>query len=242
MNNSVSRRDLLKQIGFGAAALAAAPLTKLMAANEAPPAEGPKGFVLPPLPYAYDALEPHLDAQTMELHHAKHHRTYVTNLNNALKDHPDLLAKPVEQLLRDLASLPATVRTGVRNQGGGHYNHLLFWTCMKPKGGGDPTGKLADAITKKFGSVAAFKEQFSTAATKHFGSGWAWLVKDKDTALSIVTSANQDSPVSDGFIPLLGVDVWEHAYYLKFQNRRAEFVAAWWNVVNWDAVNMGFER
>jgi Fe-Mn family superoxide dismutase len=242
MNPSLSRRDLLKQIGIGAAALAAQPLTKLIAANEPPTADGPKGFALPPLPYAYDALEPHLDAQTMQIHHGKHHQAYVTNLNAALKDHPDLLAKPIEQLLRELATLPATVRTAVRNQGGGHYNHLLFWTCMKPKGGGEPAGKLAEAITGKFGSFAVFKEQFSTAAVKHFGSGWAWLVKDKDGALSIVTSANQDSPVSDGFIPLLGIDVWEHAYYLKFQNRRAEFVAAWWNVVNWDAVNLGFER
>jgi Fe-Mn family superoxide dismutase len=243
MNKSLSRRDLLKQIGIGAAAFAAQPLTKLVAANEPPPAtDGPRGFRLPPLPYAYDALEPHLDAQTMQIHHGKHHQAYVTNLNAALKDHADLLAKPIEQLLRELATLPATVRTAVRNHGGGHYNHLLFWTIMKPNGGGEPTGKLADALAGKFGSFAAFKVQFSTAATKHFGSGWAWLVKDKEGALSIVTSANQDSPVTDGLIPLLGLDVWEHAYYLKFQNRRAEFVAAWWNVVNWDAVTMGFER
>jgi Fe-Mn family superoxide dismutase len=241
-NKSLSRRDLLKQIGIGAAALAAQPLTKFVSAAEPPATDGPTGFRLPPLPYAYDALEPHLDAETMRLHHGKHHQAYVTNLNAALKDHPDLLAKPIEQLLRDLPTLPATVRTAVRNHGGGHYNHMLFWTCMKPNGGGEPTGKLATAIAGQFGSFAAFKEQFNTAATKQFGSGWAWLVKDTAGALKITTTGNQDSPVTDGLVPLLGLDVWEHAYYLRFQNRRAEFVAAWWNVVNWDAVNLGFER
>jgi len=242
MNKSLSRRKLLKQIGIGAAALAGQPLTKLIAAGQTTATDVPGGFVLPPLPYAYDALEPHLDAETMRIHHGKHHQTYVNNLNAALKDHTDLLRKPVEQLLRDLSRVPETVRTAVRNHGGGHYNHLLFWTCMSPKGGGEPTGELAAAIGKGFGSITGFKEQFATAAVKHFGSGWAWLVKDKKGALSIVTTADQDSPVSNGFVPLLCVDVWEHAYYLKFQNRRADYVAAWWNVVNWDAVNLGFER
>ena len=239
----VSRRALLKQFGLGVAAFATGPLTKLMAANDPAPAPaGPQGFVLPPLPYAYDALEPHFDAATMRVHHDRHHQAYVANLNAALRDHPDLLRQPVERLLRELPTLPAPVRPAVRNHGGGHHNHLLFWTCLKPKGGGEPTGKLADALAGTFGSFAKFQEQFRTAATKHFGSGWAWLVKDKTGALAVTTTANQDSPVTDGAVPLLGLDLWEHAYYLQYQNRRADFVAAWWNVVNWDAVAMGLDR
>ncbi len=232
---------MLRHLGLGAASLAARPLARLTAAAGAAE-ERSRGFLLPPLPYAYDALEPHLDARTMEIHHSKHHQAYVTNLNIALKNHRDLLAKPIEQLLRDLDTLPEALRTHVRNFGGGHHNHLLFWTCMKPNGGGEPTGALADAIAKKFGGFTGFKEQFTVSATKHFGSGWTWLVKDHAGNLSIITTANQDSPLSLGLTPLLALDLWEHAYYLKCQNRRAEFVLAWWNVINWNAVNLGWER
>jgi Fe-Mn family superoxide dismutase len=242
MSRPVTRRSLLKNLGFGIAALASRPFDNALAAAEQVIPQPPTGFALPPLPYAYNALEPHLDARTLELHHGKYHQAYVTNLNAALKDHPDLLAKPVEQLLRDLPTLPANVRTAVRHHGGGHYNHLLFWTCLKPKGGGEPTGKLAAAIQKKFGGFGPFQERLTTAAVKHFGSGWAWLVKTKEGELAVTTTANQDSPVTDGSTPLLVVDVWEHAYYLKFQNRRADYLAAWWNVVNWDAVALGFAR
>lgn len=232
---------MFRHLGLGVASLAARPLARLTEAAGTIE-EGPRGFSLPPLPYAYDALEPHLDARTMEIHHKKHHQTYVNNLNAALKNHPDLLGKSVEQLLSDLDAIPEAVRIAVRNNGGGHYNHLLFWTCMTPRVVAEPTGPLADAITKKFGSFTGFKEQFTTAAVKHFGSGWTWLVKDHADELSITTTANQDSPVSLGLTPLLALDVWEHAYYLKFQNRRAEFIAAWWNVVNWNAVTLGVER
>jgi len=195
----------------------------------------PKGYVLPPLPYPAEALEPHIDSKTMEIHHGKHHATYITNVNKALEAHPGLAAKPVEALLKDLAAVPEAIRTVVRNHGGGHFNHSLFWTSMKPKGGGEPAGDLAAGIRGAFGSFAQFKEKYSEAAVKVFGSGWAWLVK-KDGKLEIQPTANQDSPISTGAVPLLGIDVWEHAYYLKYQNRRAEYIAAWWNVVNWDEV------
>jgi len=242
MHERVTRRNLLRHLGLGLAAFTARPLNRVMAAAGETLDYGPDGFTLPPLPYACDALEPHLDARTMEIHHGKHHQAYVNSLNAALKDHPNLLGKPVEQLLKDLDNVPEKVRTAVRNFGGGHYNHMLYWTCMKPNGGGEPTGELAKAIKKKFGRFAEFKEQFSAVAVKQFGSGWAWLVKNRNGSLSIVPTSNQDNPISAGQIPLLTVDVWEHAYYLKYQNRRAEFVAAWWNVVNWDAVAMGFAR
>jgi superoxide dismutase, Fe-Mn family len=234
MNNLVSRRDMLKQLGLGAAALAAGPL--LAAQNEPPVATG---FTLPKLPYAYDALEPHIDARTMEIHYTKHHQAYVDNLNKALKDYPALQAKSVEDLLKNLASVPESIRTAVRNNGGGHLNHSLFWVWMSPAGG-EPTGAFADALAKKFGSVADFKKQFADAGMKRFGSGWAWLVRSKTGELQIVSTANQDSPVSDGQTPLLGVDVWEHAYYLKYQNRRADYLASWWNVVNWKDVSAAF--
>jgi Fe-Mn family superoxide dismutase len=173
----------------------------------------------------------------MEIHYTKHHQAYLDNLNKALKDQPALQAKSLEDLLKDLASVPEGIRTTVRNNGGGHYNHSLFWTWMSPTGGGDPKGPLADALVKKFGGIAEFKKQFADAAMKRFGSGWAWLVRTKAGDLEITSTANQDSPVFEGHTPLLGVDVWEHAYYLKYQNRRADYLAAWWNVVNWDAVN-----
>jgi Fe-Mn family superoxide dismutase len=173
----------------------------------------------------------------MEIHYTKHHQAYVTNLNKALEAHPELRAKTVEELLTGLNSLPESIRTAVRNNGGGHANHTLFWSWMKPNGGGEPIGPLAAAITKQFGSFAKFKEQFAEAAMKQFGSGWAWLCQDKTGKLAILSTANQDSPLMDGQAPLLGLDVWEHAYYLKFQNRRTDYITTWWNVVNWDAVS-----
>jgi superoxide dismutase, Fe-Mn family len=191
---------------------------------------------LPSLPYAFDALEPHIDAQTMQIHHGKHHQAYINNLNTALEAHPDLQAKSVEDLIKDLNALPEAIRTAVRNNGGGHANHSLFWTLLAPNAGGAPTGKAADAITGAFGSFDAFKEQFAKAATTRFGSGWAWLVWSSGK-LAIESTANQDSPFMEGKKPILGLDVWEHAYYLKYQNRRPDYIAAFWNVVNWDTVN-----
>jgi len=188
------------------------------------------------LPYAYDALEPHIDARTMEIHHGKHHQAYITNVNAALESHPDLLKKPVEELVAGLNTLPEAVRTAVRNNGGGHANHSLFWTVMGPSKGGEPAGALGKAIAAAFGDFAAFKDAFSKAAMGRFGSGWAWLVTDKAGKLQVVSTANQDSPLTDGAKPVLGLDVWEHAYYLNYQNRRVDYVAAWWNVVNWDEV------
>ena len=189
-------------------------------------------FQLPPLPYAFDALEPHIDAKTMEIHHDKHHGAYVTNLNAALEKYPNLQNKTIEALLREINSVPDEIRTAVRNNGGGHMNHSMFWQIMAPKAGGEPSGALADVINKSFGSFAAFKEQFAKAAMGRFGSGWAWLINNGGK-LSIESTANQDQPIMDGKIAILGVDVWEHAYYLKYQNRRADYLAAWWNVVNW---------
>ena len=191
---------------------------------------------LPPLPYPSNALEPHIDAQTMEIHHGKHHNAYVTNLNAALDKAPELADKPLEDLLRDLASVPDAIRTAVRNNGGGHFNHSQFWQTMGPNAGGAPTGKLADAINTAFGSFDAFKEQFQAAGVGRFGSGWVWLINDGGT-LSITSTPNQDNPIMDGKpAPILGNDVWEHAYYLKYQNRRPDYLKAWWNVVNWEAV------
>ncbi len=193
-------------------------------------------FELPKLPYAYDALEPHIDARTMEIHHSKHHAAYVTNLNKALEGKADLQAKSVEALLANLNAVPEAIRTAVRNNGGGVANHSMFWKMMAPKAGGDPKGEVAKAIDKSFGSFQAFKDQFAQAGLGRFGSGWAWLIADKAGALKIISTANQDTPISDGQKPILGIDVWEHAYYLKYQNRRADYIAAWWNVVNWDEV------
>ena len=192
-------------------------------------------FELPPLPYAKDALEPHIDAMTMEIHHDKHHAAYTTNLNNALANHADLQAKSIEALLADLNSIPEDIRTAVRNNGGGYANHNMFWETIGPNAGGAPSGALGDAINKAFGSFDAFKEQFAKAATTRFGSGWAWLVADAN-GLSITSTPNQDTPLMEGKTPILGLDVWEHAYYLKYQNRRPEYIGAFWNVVNWNAV------
>lgn len=193
-------------------------------------------FELPALPYATNALEPHIDARTMEIHHGKHHNAYVTNLNKALESYPDLQSKSIEELLTSLDSLPEAIRGAVRNNGGGHYNHSMFWQIMGPGKGGEPTGELADAINSAFGSFAAFKEKFAAAGASRFGSGWAWLIADKGGALSITSTANQDNPISEGKTAILGVDVWEHAYYLNYQNRRPDYIAAWWNTVNWDEV------
>jgi Fe-Mn family superoxide dismutase len=192
-------------------------------------------FELPKLPYAYNALEPHIDARTMEIHHTKHHQAYINNLNKALEGHADLQNKSLEDLLKNISSVPENIRTAVQNNGGGHHNHSLFWEIMGPGKGGEPTGDLANAINSAFGSFSAFKEKFTAAATGRFGSGWAWLVSDHGK-LDIISTANQDSPLMQGKTPLLGLDVWEHAYYLNYQNRRPDYVAAWWNVVNWDEV------
>jgi Fe-Mn family superoxide dismutase len=196
---------------------------------------------LPPLPYDYTALEPHIDEQTMRIHHDKHHATYVNNLNGALEKHPDLQKKSIEDLLRGINSVPEDIRTVVRNNGGGHANHTMFWEIMGPKGSGQPTGAIADAIKAAFGGFDQFKEQFAKAGVGRFGSGWAWLI-DAAGKLVIESSANQDSPLMEGKKPILGLDVWEHAYYLKYQNRRPDYIAAWWNVVNWDAVNKRFAK
>ena len=191
---------------------------------------------LPALPYAPDALEPHIDAQTMQIHHGKHHQTYVTNLNGALDKHPELHAKSLDDLIRSVNSVPEDIRTAVRNNGGGHWNHSLFWKLMAPKAGGAPSGAVADAINSSFGSFDKFKEQFQAAGLGRFGSGWAWLV-ESGGKLEITSTPNQDNPLMDGKKAVLGVDVWEHAYYLKYQNRRADYLGAWWNVVNWAEVN-----
>ena len=191
---------------------------------------------LPPLPYDYNALEPHVDEQTMQIHHTKHHQTYVTKLNGALEKHPELAGKSVDDLIADLASVPDDIRTAVRNNGGGHANHTLFWQVMKPNGGGAPTGKVAAAIDTAFGSFDTFKEQFAAAGAGRFGSGWVWLVSTGGV-FSIQSSPNQDSPMMDGKTAILGLDVWEHAYYLKYQNRRPDYIAAWFNTINWDEVN-----
>lgn len=195
---------------------------------------------LPALPYDFGALEPHIDAQTMQIHHDKHHQAYVNNLNAALDKHPEWHNKSLEELLRGINSVPEDIRTAVRNNAGGHHNHSLFWTIMGPKAGGEPSGKLADAIDKALGGFAKFKEAVTTAATTRFGSGWAWLAVSGGK-LEVFSTANQDSPLMDGKIPLLGLDVWEHAYYLKYQNRRPDYVTAWWNVVNWPEVGRRFD-
>ncbi len=195
---------------------------------------------LPKLPYPFDALEPHIDAKTMEIHHGKHHQAYVNNLNAALDKHPELHKKSLSDLLAGINSVPEDIRNAVRNNGGGHSNHTMFWQIMAPKAGGEPSGKLADAIKSAFGDFAKFKEQFAAAGTGRFGSGWAWLIA-KGGKVSIESSPNQDSPIMDGKTAILGLDVWEHAYYLKYQNRRPDYITAWWNVVNWPEVTKRFE-
>jgi Fe-Mn family superoxide dismutase len=197
-------------------------------------------FTLPPLPYAFDALEPHIDKMTMEIHHGKHHNAYVTNLNKALESAPDLANAALEDLLaHNCARVPEGIRTAVRNNGGGHHNHSIFWQLMGANAGGAPVGELAQAINSTFGSFDSFKQKFTAAAIGRFGSGWAWLVKDGGK-LDIYSTANQDSPIMEGKLPVLGLDVWEHAYYLKYQNRRPDYVGAWWNVVNWNEAEKRF--
>lgn len=198
-------------------------------------------YTLPDLPYEYDALEPFIDAETMHLHHDKHHNTYVTNLNAAIEKYPELADKTVEELISDMDSIPADIQTAVRNNGGGHANHSFFWEILAPNAGGEPTGKIKDAIDKAFGSYDNFKEKFTKAATTRFGSGWAWLVTDKDGNVSVESTPNQDSPLMDGLTPVLGLDVWEHAYYLKYKNVRPDYIKAFFNLINWDAVNKAYE-
>lgn len=224
----ITRRDALKIIGAGVA-VAGLGLSKTIAAEAA--ASPGLGWELPKLSYAYAALEPHIDARTMEIHHTKHHQAYITNAKNLLKDHPALLARGPEALVRDLAGVPEALRTGIRNNAGGHVNHSFFWPLLAP-GGGAPAGALGEAVAAAFGSMDGLKKQFADAAMKRFGSGWAWLSLKGDK-LTIHSTANQDSPLSDGLTPVLGLDVWEHAYYLHYQNRRADYVAAFWNVLNW---------
>ena len=199
-------------------------------------------YEVPPLPYAYNALEPHIDEQTMKLHHDKHHAAYVAKLNGAVEKHPDLQKKSPEELIRNLNALPDDIRGVVRNNGGGHVNHTMFWEIMGPGKGGNPTGAIGDAINKTFGSFDAFKEKFEAAGVNQFGSGWAWLVRTKSGDFQIKSTPNQDNPISNAEYPVLGNDVWEHAYYLKYQNRRPDYLKAWWSVVNWDEVNKRLAR
>jgi superoxide dismutase, Fe-Mn family len=193
-------------------------------------------YTLPQLAYPYNALEPHIDAKTMEIHHTKHHQAYINNVNNAIKGKADLESKSIEDLISNMNAIPEDIRNVVRNNGGGHANHTFFWTIIGPKAGGAPAGKIAEAINKEFGSFDAFKEKFAAAATTRFGSGWAWLSLTKEGKLEVASTANQDSPIMEGKTPLLGIDVWEHAYYLNYQNRRPDYIAAFWNVVNWQEV------
>ena len=238
---SVTRREALKSMGAGAAALGLVTLGVSSVAAPAPRSgrQTAQPFTLPKLDYAYDALEPHIDAKTMEIHHAKHHQAYINNANNALKDQPTLAKKSAEEMVRSLSSLPAAVRTALQNNVGGHLNHAHFWKVIGPKGGGAPRAELAAAINKSFGSFDKFKTDFAAAATSRFGSGWAWLTS-QDGKLAISSTANQDTPLSSGATPLLGLDVWEHAYYLKYQNRRPDYITAFWNVVQWDRVAANF--
>jgi superoxide dismutase, Fe-Mn family len=198
-------------------------------------------FTLPPLPYDYKALEPYIDAQTMQLHHDKHHAAYVTNLNKALEKHPELKDKSLEELVKTPDQIPEDIRVVVRNNGGGHYNHSMFWSIMSPKGGGKPKGKLAAAIDSRFGNFEKFQQAFEAAGASRFGSGWVWLVKTAQGKLEIITTPNQDTPLGEGAFPVMGNDMWEHAYYLKYQNRRPEYLKAWWNVVNWPEIGKRFE-
>jgi superoxide dismutase, Fe-Mn family len=239
----ITRRDALRTALAGS--LLAVPFFRTMAQDSPAPAATPDigtgPFTLPPLPYGYDALEPYIDTRTMQIHHDKHHAGYVKKLNGAAATHPELGSKSPEELLKNLDAVPEDVRKLVRNNAGGDYNHTLFWQMLKPKGGGEPTGALGDAITKKFSTFAAFKEQFTKEATDVFGSGWAWLVLD-GKELAIESTPNQDSPISGGKTPLLGLDVWEHSYYLKHQNKRPDYIEAWWNVVNWDFAGQRFQQ
>jgi len=237
----MTRRDALKKTALTAAMVSVAALPAAINAQPAAPAAPAGPFKLPALPYAFDALEPHIDAKTMEIHHDRHHAGYVANLNKAVSGDADLAKTSLEELLRQLDDVPQGVRTAVRNNGGGHYNHSLFWQSMKKGGGGQPKGALAKAIEKNFGSFDKFKADFSGAAMKVFGSGWAWLTLEEGK-LKIVSSPNQDVPLTHEIHPLLGLDVWEHAYYLKYQNKRADYVSAFFNVIHWDQVTERFEK
>jgi Fe-Mn family superoxide dismutase len=234
----MTRRLAVKKAALAAAAFSAVTIP-LSPKAQAPAPSGP--FKLPALGYAFDALEPHIDARTMEIHHDRHHQAYVNNLNKALEGQEALSKKTIEQIVRHLEDVPENIRPAVRNNGGGHYNHSLFWQMMKKGGGGEPKGTLAKALERKFGNFAGFKEEFSATAMKVFGSGWAWLMLD-DKELKIASTPNQDTPLSQGRQALLGLDVWEHAYYLKYQNKRADYVGAFLNVVNWDFVGERFEK
>jgi len=238
----MTRRQALKNTALASVALAALPNAIAQTTPVTPAAVSPTGpFTVPPLPYAYDALEPYIDTETMHIHHDKHHAAYVANLNKAVADYPGVAKMSVEDMLINLNAIPEKIRTAVRNQGGGHYNHSLFWQMLK-KDGGEPQGDLASAINKSFGSFSAFKEEWTKTAAGVFGSGWAWLVLGADKQLSIEQTPNQDATISDGKEPLLGIDVWEHSYYLKYQNRRPEYVAAFYNVINWDFVSSRYEK
>jgi superoxide dismutase, Fe-Mn family len=242
----MTRRQALKNTALASAVCATAATLRTASAQSsagAAPAAAVTGlFTLPPLPYAFDALEPHIDALTMQIHHDKHHAAYVTNLNKAVADFPEVGTKRVEELLRNLNAVPEKIRAAVRNQGGGHYNHSLFWQMMKRGGGAQPSGELLKGVEKRFGSFAAFQEELTKAALGQFGSGWAWLVLDANKQLGIEATPNQDSPISQSKQPLLGVDVWEHAYYLKYQNRRTEYVAAFFQIIDWDFVGARYKR
>ncbi|MGL5924372.1 superoxide dismutase [Chroococcidiopsis sp.] len=233
---SIKRRNFLFLLGATAGAYAIETYSSHSSAWAQTP--NPSGdFKLPPLPYDYKALEPHIDAQTMRIHHDRHHATYVKNLNAAIAKYPKFKGQTAEQLIQKLDSLPQDIRMTIRNNGGGHVNHSMFWEIMSPKGGGEPTGEIASAIKKNFGSFANFQQQFNQAGEKRFGSGWAWLVRTPDGKFQVTSTANQDSPLMEGNYPIMGNDVWEHAYYLKYRNRRAEYLKAWWNVVNWQEIN-----
>lgn len=243
-----TRRNFLCLLGAGTTATFFGSITKSSWADAVPTQltatalEATDGFKLPPLTYAYNALEPHIDATTMKFHHDKHHAAYVKNLNAAVAKYPQLKTKTVEELLLSLNTLPKDIQTTVRNNGGGHLNHSMFWQIMGPKAGGAPTGAIAAAINTNFGSFDKFKTQFNEAGTKVFGSGWAWLVRSKDGKLQIISTPNQDNPIVQGLYPIMGNDVWEHAYYLNYQNRRPDYLSAWWNVINWTEVNQRFAR
>lgn len=241
---TLNRRNFLFLLGasVGAVTIGACEASASSPEAKSNIAENTGIIELPPLPYAYNALEPYIDERTMQFHHDKHHAAYIKNLNDALNKHPELKSKSVEEILRDIKSVPEDIRTTVRNNGGGHVNHSMFWKIMKPNGGGEPTGAIASAIKTTFGSFENFKKQFNEAGNKQFGSGWVWLVRTSTGKLQIMTTPNQDSPLMEGHYPIMGNDVWEHAYYLKYQNRRGDYLAAWWNVVNWDEINQRYAQ
>ena len=237
----LNRRDFLFLAGASISTMALGSFAKsTLAQSLNDSSEGP--FELPPLPYDYNALEPYIDEETMRFHHDKHHAGYTKNLNKAVSKYPELASKSAEDIVRDINSVPADILVTVRNNGGGYVNHQMFWEIMSPNGGGTPTGAIATAITSTFGSFEAFKEQFNDAGAKQFGSGWAWLVLDSNKQLKVMGTANQDSPLMDGMYPVMGNDVWEHAYYLNYRNRRGEYLQQWWNVVNWTEVNKRYQQ